>query len=52
MGFAWPDTGHKATGAQVQQLELAITDLMESKPPITGDEFIARIHNIMRGEKA
>jgi hypothetical protein len=50
LGFSWPDTGHKATGAQVQLLTLAITDLMDGKPPITGDVFTARIHGIMKGE--
>jgi len=49
LGFYWPDTGHKATGAQVQLLTLAIQDLMEGKPPITGDEFVARIEVVMKG---
>jgi hypothetical protein len=52
LGFAWPDAGHKATGGQVQQLSLAVTDLLASKPPLTGEEFIARVQMIMKGESA
>jgi hypothetical protein len=52
LGFAWPDTGHKATGAQVQLLTLALEDLMVAKPPVTGEQFVERVTAIMKGESA